>query len=392
MAALLILLPPGLSVADTDETAPRITQVDTSRYPLVDLYSILPAGAGPGRIRSFSVYEGNSEAAVLEVRDLSRGTRDVPVAMSLVVDTSGSMKGDKIKHAREALGTFAAGIPAESRINLISFNQSVQLLASNIPPQLVTGYAQKLVPVGNTALYDAIRRGVVMLSGQPGRKVVVTLTDGRANRGDTTMEEVISLAEAQGVSLLFVGLGDDARRDQLGLMAARTGGEAVFTHAPDQLVSLYQGFARDISREVLVRYRASGVNEQVVPVTLSLATAFGTEDLGARYMSPEATFAGSTGNASWLLLLVGFFGPAGLMLISRLSAFDLAGQRMLLVEGSSTVTRQLTRIMGQEGATIPMSIGGETLLVDNLPSDGTRVLTGGETLTWGETTMIFNRP
>ena len=48
----------------------------------------------------------------------------------------------------------------------------------------------------------------------------------------------------------------------------------------------------------------------------------------------------------------------------------------------------LTRVLTRHGMTIPMSIGGETLLVNNQPVTGSRTLKPGDTLTWGETTIM----
>jgi hypothetical protein len=73
---------------------------------------------------------------------------------------------------------------------------------------------------------------------------------------------------------------------------------------------------------------------------------------------------------------------------SRLTAFELSKSNVLLVEGSSNATRMLTRVLTRHGMTIPMSIGGETLLVNNQPVTGSRTLKPGDTLTYGETTIM----
>jgi hypothetical protein len=146
--------------------------------------------------------------------------------------------------------------------------------------------------------------------------------------------------------------------------------------------------AQDINREVLFRYRATTMDNQVVPVTLRLGTASSDIELAGRYFSPRATFMGTTGRVSWALILIGFIGPIGLLGASRLTAFELSRSNVLLVEGSSNATRMLTRVLTRHGMTIPMSIGGETLLVNNQPVTGSRTLKPGETLTWGETTIM----
>ena len=105
---LLALVLPVPAMADVDpELKWQINQVDTNRYPIVDLYATLPTQARPGHIRDVTLLEGDTEAAVLEIRDLSKGVRDVPLTVALVVDVSESMKGEKLKEAKKALSGFS---------------------------------------------------------------------------------------------------------------------------------------------------------------------------------------------------------------------------------------------------------------------------------------------
>jgi len=369
----------------------KITQFDTSRYPIVDLYATLPGTLRPGTVRTLEVSEGDLAATLLEVRDLQKGVRDVPITISLVVDTSESMKGQKLQEAKDAIFSFSQNIPSQARINLVAFSDHVKVLSTGLPSSLIYRSASELSADGHTALFDAINTGVSLLDGKSGRKVVLTITDGIANRGSVSMDEAVISAESKGVSLLFVGLGSDARRNRLEDMARQTGGKAVFTSNPMELSSLFEAFAMDLSREVLIRYRAPGSMDSVVPVTLHLGSGASGSYLESRYLSPKASFFGVTGTSSIVLFVLGLLGPAGLFAASRLTSFNMGKAPVLLVEGSSQATRLLTKVLSNEGMTVPMAIGGQTVLVNNQPVKGTRTLTGGETLTWGETTILFRK-
>lgn len=386
---LMSLIVPTVAAAETNSDPEwKITQVDTSRYPLVDLYATLPAQARPGHIRDLSLLEGVTEASVLEIRDLSKGVRDVPLTVSLVVDVSESMQGSKLDEAKRALTSFSQTIPPSADIQLVVFSDTVHVVARDLAPDLLARHAAGLTAGGHTALFDAVSKGIDLLQGRSGRRVVLTLTDGMANRGMVSMEEAMAGAEQSGVSLMFVGLGPDARKNRLTSMAERTGGRAVYTSQPEVLSGLFEGMAADISREILFRYRATASDLQVVPVTLRLNTATSGIEVSGRYFSPQATFMGTTGKVSWPLILVGLLGPLGLFVVSRMTAFEMSRSNVLLVEGSSNATRMLTRVLTRHGMTIPMSIGGETLLVNNQPVTGSRTLKPGDTLTWGETTIM----
>ena len=385
--ALSMALPGSVSAADNG----TITQIDASRYPIVDVYAELPGQLRPGRMNGLSIAEDGSPATLLEVRDLAKASRDVPLTISLVVDTSQSMRGRKLREAREAIFSFTRTIPEEARVNLIAFNDKVQVLAGGLPPSLVYRYSVDLSASGHTALFDAIREGASLIDGASGRRAVITLTDGMANRGNVSMEEAVVFAEESGVSLLFVGLGSDARKNRLDTMAVRTGGKAVFTSDPGDLASLFSSYADDLSREVMIRYTSQEIGGDVVPVSLELQSGRSRIQLTGKYLSPRASFFGSAGASPYLLLLLGLLGPAGLFAASRLNAFNMGSRPFLLVEGSSQATRLLTKVLSSEGMTVPVSLGGETLKVNNQPVTGSRVLRGGETLTWGETTILYRK-
>jgi Mg-chelatase subunit ChlD len=385
---ILGLIGPAPSLADARAGDWKITQVDPSRYPLVDLYANVPREAGPGDIRKISIREGDREAAVVEIRDLARGTRDIPMNLSLVVDVSESMEGEKLAQAARAFNRFAQSVPPDTVVNLVSFNDEVRVLAAGISPESVAEHSGRLEASGHTALFDAVVKGIGLLEGAGGRKAVLTLTDGMANRGRFSMEQAVAAAREAGVSLLFVGLGPDSRRNRLAAMAEHTGGKAVYTVDHHVLAGLFEEIAGEISSEVLFRYRSTAGTRQVVPVSLELATRASKVTLSGRYFSPRATFFGTSGEGSPALLLFGLLGPLGLLAAGRLTSYELSRKNVLLVEGSSDATRMLTRVLTRHGMTVPMAIGGKTLRVNNQPVTGSRTLRPGETLTWGETTIL----
>lgn len=398
-AILLIafLFTPADLLADTSisgdltDNSPRITQIDSTDYPLVDMYVTLPTILRPDRVRKMRVYEGKQEAVLLEVRDLTVADRDEAMTVSLVLDTSLSMEGTKLGEAKQALQTFSQTLPSLARINLITFSDSVRTAATRIAPEDITDYTRNITASGHTALFDAIVRGTDLVAENSGRRVVLVLTDGMANRGSYSMESALAYAEQRAVSLLIVGLGTDVRRSRLTTMAQRTGGKAVFTTAPEELSFLFGEMGHTLSREVLIRYKSTGRQTSVVPVQLTLGSSNMTSTINGRYMPPTASIFGNAGSFSWVLILFGLIGPAGLFTASRLTSFVLSKDPIMLVEGSSNATRLLTKALRDEGMTVPMNIGGKTVMVNNQPVSGTRTLRTGDTLTWGETTILFTK-
>ena len=94
-----------------------------------------------------------------------------PIASTFVLDTSGSMEGDKMREARQALDRFLN--------ELLDEDDEVFLYRFRDTPTLVQGWTQdrslimraiaRIAPNGATALYDAVAQALPLAqAGTPG--------------------------------------------------------------------------------------------------------------------------------------------------------------------------------------------------------------------------------
>lgn len=152
-----------------------------------------------------------------DVPHAARSQSDIVV----VVDTSGSMAGEKLHFAKQALFELFERLGDEDRFALVEYNTSAQTL---IPLQFATAYAKdsfrrvtaELVAVGSTNMSAGIDRGASMLNydrasaSRVGRMVL--LSDGLANAGDATASGLSERAQRlsrQGFALTTMGIGQD---------------------------------------------------------------------------------------------------------------------------------------------------------------------------------------
>jgi len=169
----------------------------------------------------------------------------------LVVDTSGSMKGDKLTNMQAALRTFLAQIPSDQeRIGLVEFNSTVtsiielDTLAKN--RGALTREVDGLQANGNTAFLDAVRTAYRRLqqTGDPERiNAIVAMTDGRENASRVTLQQLADEMRASNqktpIIVFSVAYGSDADMKVLDTLAKASGGQ-VRTGTPETIRELYK--------------------------------------------------------------------------------------------------------------------------------------------------------
>jgi Ca-activated chloride channel family protein len=178
----------------------------------------------------------------------------------LMLDTSGSMERD-LRLARTAAIRFLNLLPQSEDITLVDFDTEVR----------VTRYPQRDFPrmverirgrkaEGRTALYDALGVYLDGASSQSGRPVLVMYSDGADSGSQLSFKDAIDLLRASQVTVYAIGLLENSgaaklqSRMNLEMLAATTGGMALFPHAIDELDSFYERILREIRGQYQLGY------------------------------------------------------------------------------------------------------------------------------------------
>ena len=169
----------------------------------------------------------------------------------LVVDTSGSMKGDKLTNMQAALRTFLAQVPSDQeKLGLVEFNSGVtnvielDALAKN--RGALTREIDGLQANGNTAFLDAVRTAYRRLqqTGDPERiNAIVAMTDGRENASRVSLQQLVEEVRAGNqkvpVIIFSVAYGNDADMRLLETLSTTSGGQ-VRAGTPETIRDLYK--------------------------------------------------------------------------------------------------------------------------------------------------------
>lgn len=169
--------------------------------------------------------------------------------LSLVVDRSGSMSGNKIRYAREAAAFAVNHLLPCDRVSVVIFDDRIDTL---VPSTLATDKTTLLKQIqaiqarGSTALHGGWVEGGTQVSqylnpDQLNR--VILLSDGLANVGesrpDRIANDVHGLAQ-RGVSTTTLGIGDHYSEDLLMAMARSGDGNFVHIESPDQIPAIFE--------------------------------------------------------------------------------------------------------------------------------------------------------
>jgi Ca-activated chloride channel homolog len=195
----------------------------------------------------------------------SQGDR-VPVAITLLVDSSQSMHGGLLDRATAAATALIEQLPADALVEVMSFNDHV-----TVPYPMGADHAQaerslaELSPSGATALYEAVlvairdQQRAARNRADRYREVMVLLTDGENTAGRLDFDEVIDEARRSGILVYPVVVPPhDAPESgppwQMMQLASDTGGETVAARGADDLTSIYERIAADVRNLYRIGY------------------------------------------------------------------------------------------------------------------------------------------
>jgi Ca-activated chloride channel homolog len=212
---------------------------------------------------AFTVFEdGVPQPATSFHRD------DVPVAMGIVIDNSGSMREKRDKVNQAVLNLIRAS-NANDETFVVNFSQDSYLdqdFTSDI--NLLQQALGKVSAQGSTALYDAIVASAVHLKNNTrlDRKVLLVITDGRNNASQETLQEATRrLQQEHGPTLYAIGLlGDELQQSDSGALkslADSTGGVAFFPKRLDEVDDITRTVARDVRSQYTIGYKPTNPNQ-----------------------------------------------------------------------------------------------------------------------------------
>ncbi len=209
---------------------------------------------------AFTIYQNGTPEPITSFR-----REDVPVAMGIVIDNSGSMRDKREKVNQAVLNLIRASNP-DDEIFVVNFGQNPYLdqdFTSDV--NLLQAALHQVSTRGSTALYDAVVASATHLRNNPrlNKKVLLVITDGQDNMSRETLQEAMrQLQPNKGATLYAIGLTDHgftrAGREALESLASTTGGVAFFPQGLDEVNEITRTVAHDIRSQYTLAYKPAG--------------------------------------------------------------------------------------------------------------------------------------
>jgi Ca-activated chloride channel family protein len=202
----------------------------------------------------------------------SSETAEVGRDLTLVVDVSGSMSGDKIDQAKTALIAALESLRAGDRFRLIAFSNGVRSFREGFTaatPDALTdarSFVNGLIANGGTNLAGAVEAALLGPSDGERLQVVMLLTDGLPSIGEQAPDRIA--AEAAGrigrTRIFTVGVGHDVNTYLLDRLALEGRGSATYVAPGADVSDAVGGVLAKLSRPALMDLRIASA-----PVTLT---------------------------------------------------------------------------------------------------------------------------
>ena len=213
----------------------------------------------------FNVYENGSPQTITSFRH-----EDIPVAMGIVVDNSGSMREKRQKVNAAALNLVRAS-NSNDEVFIVNFNDEYYLdqdFTSSIN-KLKAGL-EKIETRGGTALYDAVVASADHLKKEARleKKVIFVVTDGEDNESAETLEQAVRRLQGDGGPTVYaIGILEGEEHPKhakraLQIMSERTGGLAFFPKTLDEVDAISRSVAHDIRTQYTIGYKPTTPKNQ----------------------------------------------------------------------------------------------------------------------------------
>lgn len=177
-----------------------------------------------------------------------------------VFDTSGSMSGEKMEQARQALRFCMNSLDRDDRFGIVQFATQETLFRREMVPanekniSAAHSFIDRIRARGGTNINDALLTSLHMINGSDRPRMIVFLTDGESTVGVTDLHEILgnlSRANEERARIFVFGVGYDVNTHLLDRLAEEHRGVSEYVTPGQNIEVQVSAFFRKVSEPIL---------------------------------------------------------------------------------------------------------------------------------------------
>ncbi len=317
--------------------------------------------------------------------DLEAAAKRAPVNVAIVIDKSGSMQGDKIKHAKEAAKQALDRLGPGDTVSVIAFSDKVEVVApasSLNEREAVKSAIDRITANGSTGLFAGVSKGSEELRKNKQQNQVsriILLSDGIANVGPSSPQDLGRLGTAlskEGITVTTLGLGLGYNEDLMTELALRSDGNHAFIKNSEELAVIFQREFGDILsvvaqrinvrircgdgiRPVRVLGRESDIRGQDVTVTMNQLYAKQEKYVLLEVEIPEGATETDATVADVQLTCINAVSKSEDVITTRAVARRVSDASLVAASANKSVLVDAAKLIGTEKEAIAVKLNDE---------------------------------
>ena len=276
-------------------TGIRIARISTGQYPKVTAELTY---AREGLLESSMMWMEDT-GEIIDNFELMKADGGESIAVSIVLDVSGSMSGDSIASAKSAIDSFLSSLSGNVMLSFVTFSNDANII---IPftdsADAVRQAVRRVNASGGTNIASGLAAAQRSLSAFSGSKYVILLSDGY-DGSHNNIDSVLQSLSAAGIQTFTIGM-QGADEAYLKKIAEHNGGTFVFAKNTAQLMEIYGLLQRSLMNRYYLSYTVSGSTEEkerILQVNLKDSPAYDRKEYVLGF--PKAEEQESTAGASY---------------------------------------------------------------------------------------------
>ncbi len=237
----------------------RINQIETCNPEVITAY--ISVSTDEGKVNTnfgkndVSVYLDGNKISDFEFRSVD--TAKSPLSNMLLIDHSGSMDTKSMQNAKSAAKQYVTKLQTGDQAGLIQFDHLVETLVPvTTDKSRVSRAIDGIMPRGDTAIYDAIAKGIDQVP-DCGRAAVTVLTDGEDTASKLYNEKkVIEKASKVNIPVFAVGIkSPNFDPTSIREIADKSGGQYLEANTPSEIKTLYNRIDSQLTGQFIANFK-----------------------------------------------------------------------------------------------------------------------------------------